>query len=78
MLDAGQDRGVANLVAIEVKDRQNGPVGDRVEELVRLPCGSQGASFRFTVADDAGDNQIGLSNAAPKAWLSEYPSSPPS
>jgi len=66
MLDAGQDRGVADLVAIEVKDRQNGPVGDRVEKLVGLPCGSQGAGFRFTVADDAGDNQIGIVECGPE------------
>src|SRR5664279_5710568 len=67
MLDAGQDCGVADLVAIEVKDRQNGPVSDRVEKLVGLPCGSQGARFRFTVADDAGDNQIGIVECGPES-----------
>ena len=71
MFDAGQHGRVTDLVAIEVQDRQHGPVGNRVEKLVGLPGGRQGARFRFTVADDAGDDQSGLSNAAPKAWLRE-------
>ena len=58
MLDAGQDGRVADLVTIEVQDRQHGSIGNWVEKLVGLPCGRQGARFRFTVADDAGDDQI--------------------
>ena len=60
MLDAGQHGRVANLVAIEVQDRQHGSVGNWVEQLVGLPGGRQGARFRFAVADDAGDDQIGI------------------
>ena len=59
-LDAGQDSRVANLVAIEMQDRQHGSVGDRVEKFVGLPGGRQRAGFRFAVADDAGDDQIGI------------------
>ena len=66
MLDAGQDGGVADLVAIEVQDRQHGTVGNRVEKLVGLPCGRQGTGFRFTVADDAGDDQIGIVERGPE------------
>ena len=66
MLDAGQDGRVADLVAIEVQDRQHGSVGNRVEKLVGLPCGRQGARFRFTVADDAGDDQIGIVERGPE------------
>ena len=60
MLDARQDGRIADLVAIEVQDRQHGSVGDWVEKLVGLPRGGQGPCFRFTVADDAGDNQTGI------------------
>ena len=66
MLDAGQDGRVADLVAIEMQDRQHGSIGNRIEKLVGLPCGRQGAGFRFTVADDAGDDQIGIVERGPE------------
>jgi hypothetical protein len=31
---SAEDRGVGNLVAVQVKDRQNGPIVRRVEELI--------------------------------------------
>jgi len=37
-----------------------------------------GAGLRFAVADHTGHDQIGVVENGPKAWLSEYPSSPPS
>ena len=37
VLDAGQHGRVADLVAVEVQDRQHGAVGDRIEKLVGLP-----------------------------------------
>ncbi len=58
VLDAGQHGRVADLVAVQMQDRQNGTVSYWIEQLVGLPCGRQGASFRLTVADDAGDNQF--------------------
>ena len=73
MLDAGQDGRIADLVAIEVQDRQHGSVGDRVEKLVGLPCGRQGARFRFTVADDAGDDQIGIVERGPEGMAERVP-----
>ena len=57
MLDAGEDCRVADLEAVQVQDRQNRPVRDRIEEFVGLPGGRQGARFGFAVADDAGDNE---------------------
>ncbi len=56
-LDAGQHGRVADLVAIEVQDRQHGAVGDRIEKLVGLPGGRQRAGLRLAVADDTGDDQ---------------------
>ena len=58
--DAGQDGGVADLVAVQVQDRQHGPVADGVEELGGLPGGGQRAGLGLAVADDAGDDQAGI------------------
>ncbi len=58
MPDAGQHGRVADLVAVQMQDRQHGTVGHGIEELVGLPCGRQGAGFRFAIADDTGDDQI--------------------
>jgi hypothetical protein len=57
VLDSGEDCRVADLEAVEVQDRQNRSVRDRIEEFVGLPGGRQGAGFGFAVADDAGDNE---------------------
>ena len=43
-----------------MQDRQHRTVGDRVEKLVGLPGGRQGTRLCFTVADDAGDDEIGI------------------
>ena len=37
VLDAGEDGWVADLVAIEMQDRQNGPVGYGIDKLGGLP-----------------------------------------
>ncbi len=71
MLDAGQDSRIADLVAIEMQDRQHSPIGNRVKKFVGLPCGCQRTRFRFTVANDTGNDQIGIVERSPKAWLSE-------
>src|SRR5271163_329952 len=60
MLDAGQHSGIADLVAIKMQDRQHGSIGNRVQQLVGLPRGRQWTRFRLPVADNAGDDQIGI------------------
>ena len=66
MLNAGQNRRIADLVAVKVQDRQHSSVSNWVEKLIGLPCSCQGARFRFAVADDAGDDQIGIVKRGPK------------
>ena len=66
MFDTGQDGRVADLIPIEVEDRQHGSVGNWVEQLVGLPCGRQGARFRFAVSDHAGDDQIRIIERGPE------------
>ncbi len=56
--DAGQHRGVSDLVTVEVQDRQNGAVGGGVEELVGVPAGGQGAGLGLAVADHAADEEV--------------------
>ena len=58
--NAGEDRGIGDFVAVEMQDRQDGAVGGGVEEFVGVPGGGERAGFGFAVADDAGDDQIGI------------------
>ena len=60
MADAGENAGIRNLVAVEVEDRQNDSVGCGIQELVGMPTGGERSSFRFAIADDSGNNQIGV------------------
>ncbi len=58
MADPSQDAGIGDLVAVEVKDRQNYPVGCRIQELVGMPARRQRSSLRLAVADDTGNDQV--------------------
>ena len=60
VLDAGQDGRIADLVAIQVQDRQHRSVANRVEKLVGLPGGRQGTRFRFAIANHARNDQPGI------------------
>ncbi len=51
---------VRDLVAVQVQDRQDRAVTDRVEELVRVPARRERAGLGFAVADDTRDDQIGV------------------
>jgi len=65
--DAREYRGPGDLVPVEVQDRQHGAVVDRVQELVGVPARGQRPRLGLAVADHAGDQQVGLSRAAPYA-----------
>src|SRR5262249_47683836 len=56
--NASGDGGVIDLVAVEVQDRQHGPVRDRVEELVTVPAGGEGAGLRFAVTHHYEGDQV--------------------
>src|SRR6185437_768841 len=56
--DARQHRRIGDLETVEMKDGKNRTIARGVEEFVGVPTGSQRASFRFAVTDDASDNQI--------------------
>src|SRR5215471_693214 len=65
MADPGKDAGIRNLVAVEVQDRQNNPIGYRIQKLVGVPARGERAGFRFAVTDDAGDDQVGVVVSSP-------------
>jgi nitrogen-specific signal transduction histidine kinase len=62
-----QQRGIGDLVAIEVKDRQDGAVANRIQKFVAVPRGRQGTGLGLAVTDDAVDDQVGIVEAAPNA-----------
>ena len=60
MGNARKDCGIGDLVAIEVKDRQDGSIANRIQELVGMPRGGKRAGLGFAVPDHDGDDEIGI------------------
>ena len=58
MRDPGQHCRVGDLVPVQVQDRQHRPVPGRVEELIRVPAGSQRPGLGLAVADHARHEQV--------------------
>ena len=58
--NAGEEARVGDLVAVEVEDREHTPVAGRIKELVAVPAGREWAGFGLAVANDAGDDQVGI------------------
>ncbi len=58
--DSRQHRGIRDLVAVQVQNRQHGAVADGVDELVRMPRGGERSRLGLAVPHDAGDDQIGV------------------
>ena len=56
----GEDGRIRDLVAVQMQDRQHRAVGLRIQELVRVPAGRERARLGLAVADDAGDEQLGI------------------
>ena len=51
---------IGNLVAVEMQDRQHRAVMRRIEELVGVPGRRERAGLGLAVADDTGDDQVGI------------------
>ena len=58
--NAGEDRRIRDLIAVQMKDRQDSAVRNRIEELVALPGGGQRAGLRLAVADNSRRDQAGI------------------
>ncbi len=55
---ATEHRGSADLVSVELQDRQHGAVAARVEEAHAFPRALEGTGLSLAVADDAGRDQV--------------------
>jgi hypothetical protein len=56
--DPDQDRRIGDLISVEVQDRQDRTVTNRVEELVRVPGRRERPGLGLTITDHAGDHQV--------------------
>ena len=56
--NAPKHRGVSDLVAVEMQDRNNRAVPRRVDELVGMPARREGTGLRLAVADNAEDDEV--------------------
>ena len=58
--NARQDRRIGDFIAVEMQDRQHRAVMHRIEKLVGMPAGCERSRFCFAVADDGGDDEVGV------------------
>ena len=58
--DAGKERGIGDLEAVEVQNRQHRAVRDGVDELVAVPRGGERAGLGLAVTDNTGGDQAGV------------------
>ena len=65
MSDPGQKSGVVDFVSVQVEDRQNSAVANRVEELADVPRCRQRPGFRLAIAHHGGDDQIRIIESGP-------------
>ena len=63
---ARKDRGVGDLIAVQMQNGQDRAVGGGVEELVALPGGGQRPGFGFAVADGDCRDQPGVVEHGPE------------
>ena len=58
--NAREDRGIRDLVAVEVQHRQDSPIANGIQEFIRMPGGGERTGFRLAVADSDGNDEIGI------------------
>src|SRR5687768_2349705 len=63
--DAGEEAGVGDLVAVQMKDRQHAAVAGRVQELIAVPARGERPGLGLAVADDAGNDQVWVVEGGP-------------
>src|SRR3954452_7132678 len=56
-----------------MEDRQNGPVMDRIEKLIRVPSGGKRTGLRLTITHNAGDYETGIIERRPKSMAQRVP-----
>src|SRR5262245_1578729 len=76
MTDACEQRGIVDLVTVEIKNRQNCAVSFRVEKLVDVPRSCEWTSFGFAIADYRRNDQIRIvegSATRVRKYITEFP-----
>ena len=63
--DSRQHRWIGDLVTVQVKDRQNHPVGRRVQELVGVPAGGERSGLGLAVTDNGCDEKMRIVECRP-------------
>src|SRR5215831_16708495 len=58
--DSGKHAGIGDFVTVQMQDWQNHTVSHGIEKLVGMPAGGEGSGLGLAVADNAGDDQIGI------------------
>ena len=57
---SGEERWAGKLVSVEMQDGEHGAVAGRIQEFAGVPGGGQRSRFRFAIAHDASDEEIGI------------------
>src|SRR5262249_29402540 len=58
--DSGQQRGIVDLISVQMKDRKHSPIVDGVQKLVDVPRSGERAGFGLPVPDHRRDDQVGI------------------
>ena len=58
--DAGQQRGIGDLVSVQMKDRQNSAVANRVQKFIGVPGSRQRPGLCLAISDDHTHDQVGI------------------
>ena len=58
--DSSEEAGVSDFVAVKMQDREDSAIMDRIQELVSVPTTCERAGFCFAIADDSGDDEVGI------------------
>ena len=71
--DARQHRGIVDLVAIQMEDRQDGAIANGAQKLIDVPGSRQGSRFRFAVADHCRHDQFRIIERRPASVREHIP-----
>ena len=56
--NARKDRGIRDLVAVEVQHRQDSPIANGIQELIRMPGGGKRTGFGLAVSHRDGNDEV--------------------
>ncbi len=63
--NARENRGIRDLVAVEVQHRKDSSIANRIQEFVRMPGGRKRTGLRLAVTNRDRDDEIGIVECCP-------------